>query len=91
MVLRTRFNFQDGEMSTEQEQVCNLEENIYIHCSLGTVILAYITLHRIIYTSVKYTSVILPTARQIYVCSTQLPVYQRMNANGVLLPNDLFS
>jgi hypothetical protein len=27
----------------------------------------------------------------IVVCSTQLLVHQRMNANGALLPNDLFS
>jgi hypothetical protein len=26
-----------------------------------------------------------------HLCLTQLPVHQRMNANGVLLPNDLFS
>jgi hypothetical protein len=26
-----------------------------------------------------------------FLCSTQLPVHQRMNANGFLLPNDLFS
>jgi hypothetical protein len=55
VVLRTRFNFQDGEMCTEQEQVCNLGENIYFHYSLGTVILAYITVRRIIYTRGKYS------------------------------------
>jgi hypothetical protein len=30
------------------------------------------------------------TITQSYLCSTQLPVHQRMNANSVLLPNDLF-
>ncbi len=31
------------------------------------------------------------TPKEVLLCSTQLPVHQRMNANGVSLPNELFS
>jgi hypothetical protein len=40
---------------------------------------------------VVHGSLVVCSRRENKFCSAQLPVHQRMNANGVLLPNDLFS